>query len=120
MLFMSDCASASASAAASACLLPPAAACYCLLLLLPSGDPKGVMFHHTALHCLLLLLPLGDPKGVMLQHRAVIAGVAATDAYRRSNGLTFQAGDRLLSYLPLAHIYDRYGCSMAGEGAWIP
>ena len=54
-------------------------------------------------------LPAGDPKGVMIKHSAVVASVSSTDNYIRNNGLVFQAGERLLSYLPLAHIFDRYG-----------
>ncbi|KAL6748618.1 hypothetical protein V8C86DRAFT_3146505 [Haematococcus lacustris] len=49
----------------------------------------------------------GDPKGVMLKHSAVVAGVANGIIYCRRNGVDFKPPDRFLSYLPLAHIFDR-------------
>ena len=49
----------------------------------------------------------GDPKGVMLTHKAVVAGVANIHFYCKSNNLNFDQNDTMLSYLPLAHIFDR-------------
>lgn len=48
----------------------------------------------------------GDPKGVMLTHDALLAQVSALNLYLQQH-VTFGPGDRLLSYLPLAHIFDR-------------
>jgi len=49
----------------------------------------------------------GDPKGVVLRHDAVLAGVANAFLYCKQNGIDFNDKDRFLSYLPLAHIFDR-------------
>jgi len=49
----------------------------------------------------------GDPKGVMLTHKAVVAGVANIHFYCKANNLNFDQNDTMLSYLPLAHIFDR-------------
>uniref|UniRef100_A0A7S0R5D9 Long-chain-fatty-acid--CoA ligase n=1 Tax=Chlamydomonas leiostraca TaxID=1034604 RepID=A0A7S0R5D9_9CHLO len=65
----------------------------------------------------------GDPKGVMLKHSAVVSGVANSWFYCKNNNITWSPPDRILSYLPLAHIFDRVneelflymGCSI---GYW--
>ena len=49
----------------------------------------------------------GDPKGVMLTHTAVVASVITARSYCSNNGVDLNQHDRLLSYLPLAHIFDR-------------
>ena len=49
----------------------------------------------------------------MIKHSAVIASVASTDSVIRSFNLAMGDGDRLLSYLPLAHIFDRYAGSVS-------
>ncbi|MEW5309499.1 MAG: hypothetical protein WDW38_001385 [Sanguina aurantia] len=49
----------------------------------------------------------GDPKGVMLSHRAVISTIAAVVQYMAHHGEILDANDSFLSYLPLAHIFDR-------------
>lgn len=49
----------------------------------------------------------GDPKGVMLTHTAVISGVANAYFYCKANNVHYGEGDAFLSYLPLAHIFDR-------------
>ena len=49
----------------------------------------------------------GDPKGVLLAHSAVVATVFSLIAYLADMKLTFGVGDSILSYLPLAHIFDR-------------
>jgi long-chain acyl-CoA synthetase len=49
----------------------------------------------------------GDPKGVLLKHSAVLAGVSNCQHYCAINNIKFAPPDRLLSYLPLAHIFDR-------------
>ncbi|GBF96698.1 hypothetical protein Rsub_09440, partial [Raphidocelis subcapitata] len=50
----------------------------------------------------------GDPKGVLLKHSAVVAAVANVTNYCQQWGQTFGPGDSMLSYLPLAHIFDRW------------
>lgn len=49
----------------------------------------------------------GDPKGVMLTHDAVISGVANAYFYCQATKVIFDEKDAFLSYLPLAHIFDR-------------
>eukprot|EP00892_Ulva_mutabilis_P009730 jgi/Ulvmu1/7129/UM034_0035.1 len=49
----------------------------------------------------------GDPKGVMLTHASVVATVHALKQYLVANKITIGPGERMLSYLPLAHIFDR-------------
>ncbi|KAF2840289.1 long-chain-fatty-acid-CoA ligase/ protein binding protein [Patellaria atrata CBS 101060] len=46
----------------------------------------------------------GDPKGVVLTHAAAIAAASVSLLV-----IDKDAGDRLLSFLPLAHIYQRVG-----------
>lgn len=48
----------------------------------------------------------GDPKGVMMTHGALLAQVSAMNLYLQQY-VRFGPGDTLLSYLPLAHIFDR-------------
>jgi len=49
----------------------------------------------------------GDPKGVMLTHEAIVTTIASCDAYLRSCGETLLPDDCYLSFLPLAHVFDR-------------
>ncbi|CAI5478435.1 unnamed protein product [Closterium sp. Yama58-4] len=50
----------------------------------------------------------GDPKGVMLTHRNIIANTTSCPAVLgTAGGITLGPGDRYLSYLPLAHIFER-------------
>mmetsp|Transcript_18262 Transcript_18262/g.51152 ORF Transcript_18262/g.51152 Transcript_18262/m.51152 type:complete len:544 (-) Transcript_18262:303-1934(-) len=50
----------------------------------------------------------GDPKGVMMKHSNVLAEIAAAKAYMdKVCHYTVGPGDSFLSYLPLAHIFDR-------------
>eukprot|EP00208_Stichococcus_sp_RCC1054_P000779 CAMPEP_0206135542 /NCGR_PEP_ID=MMETSP1473-20131121/813_1 /ASSEMBLY_ACC=CAM_ASM_001109 /TAXON_ID=1461547 /ORGANISM="Stichococcus sp, Strain RCC1054" /LENGTH=674 /DNA_ID=CAMNT_0053527461 /DNA_START=39 /DNA_END=2063 /DNA_ORIENTATION=- len=55
----------------------------------------------------------GDPKGVLLPHRAVLAVVGATKVFldqvapNVGGGQSINQEDCMLSYLPLAHIFDR-------------
>eukprot|EP00882_Tetradesmus_deserticola_P024140 GHRQ01026369.1.p1 GENE.GHRQ01026369.1~~GHRQ01026369.1.p1 ORF type:complete len:303 (+),score=103.57 GHRQ01026369.1:204-1112(+) len=52
----------------------------------------------------------GDPKGVLLKHSAVVATVASLISFLREVAdKAIGVGDSLLSYLPLAHIFDRWG-----------
>ncbi|GMH34395.1 hypothetical protein BSKO_02229 [Bryopsis sp. KO-2023] len=48
----------------------------------------------------------GDPKGVMLTHKAVISMVASTKIFLNKYN-NMGEDDIFLSYLPLAHIFDR-------------
>ncbi|KIZ03320.1 hypothetical protein MNEG_4636 [Monoraphidium neglectum] len=50
----------------------------------------------------------GTPKGAMLTHSNLIADAAGTAALLDE----FQPGDRHISYLPLAHIYERNNMTM--------
>ena len=49
----------------------------------------------------------GDPKGVELTHAAVSATVAGLDTFLSSVNFPLGPADSMLSYLPLAHIFDR-------------
>ncbi|GLC41297.1 hypothetical protein PLESTB_001078100 [Pleodorina starrii] len=49
----------------------------------------------------------GAPKGVTLTHAAVVAAVNTAASYCKFNNVDLNHTDRLLSYLPLAHIFDR-------------
>lgn len=50
----------------------------------------------------------GDPKGVLLKHSAVVATVNSLIAFLNDVAeASVGVGDTLLSYLPLAHIFDR-------------
>ncbi len=44
----------------------------------------------------------GHPKGVMLSHRNIVSNTIAIDDY-----IPCQAGDRILSFLPVSHIFER-------------
>lgn len=65
----------------------------------------------------------GDPKGVLLRHSAVMATVVSLLRYLNDIHLPFGPGDRVLSYLPLAHIFDRsceemFLCCGGAIGYW--
>ncbi|GFR41006.1 hypothetical protein Agub_g1673, partial [Astrephomene gubernaculifera] len=49
----------------------------------------------------------GDPKGVMLPHRALVSTIAAIKAFLDHCDEHIGPDDSYLSYLPLAHIFDR-------------
>jgi long-chain acyl-CoA synthetase len=50
----------------------------------------------------------GDPKGVLLKHSAVVATVSSLISFLKEVAdEAIGVGDSLLSYLPLAHIFDR-------------
>ncbi|GAX79708.1 hypothetical protein CEUSTIGMA_g7149.t1 [Chlamydomonas eustigma] len=49
----------------------------------------------------------GDPKGVMISHRAVLSTIAGLVAYLEQLGEKMDCNDVFLSFLPLAHIFDR-------------
>lgn len=49
----------------------------------------------------------GDPKGVMLPHRAMVATISSINAFLDHAGERIDQDDRFLSYLPLAHVFDR-------------
>eukprot|EP01026_Neomeris_dumetosa_P050635 TRINITY_DN44443_c0_g1_i10.p1 TRINITY_DN44443_c0_g1~~TRINITY_DN44443_c0_g1_i10.p1 ORF type:complete len:663 (-),score=91.10 TRINITY_DN44443_c0_g1_i10:340-2328(-) len=49
----------------------------------------------------------GDPKGVMLTHSNLLAIITASKTYSEYMNVYFGSEDVFLSYLPLAHIFDR-------------
>lgn len=58
----------------------------------------------------------GVPKGVMLSHHNIISNFLAT-----SKRLPLEASHRLLSFLPLSHVYERiinYNCQYKGIGIY--
>ena len=61
----------------------------------------------------------GDPKGVLLKNSALMATVRALLDYMQGLGAKVGLDDVFLSYLPLAHIFDRVTEEMflAGGGA---
>jgi long-chain acyl-CoA synthetase len=53
----------------------------------------------------------GDPKGVQIKHSNVLAEIrAAMGLLQNSLGFILDSDDVFLSYLPLAHIFDRCVC----------
>lgn len=70
-----------------------------------------------------LLLPpaagtTGDPKGVMIPHRAVVSTIAGILAFLDFCKEKMGPSDSYLSYLPLAHIFDR--CAATGRAPAQP
>jgi long-chain acyl-CoA synthetase len=49
----------------------------------------------------------GDPKGVMLKHSAVVCTLRGLTDYLEGMDWELSEEDLFLSYLPLAHIFDR-------------
>lgn len=49
----------------------------------------------------------GDPKGVMLSHTNVMAAIITLQVFVASCGLGMGPSDAFLSFLPMAHIFDR-------------
>ena len=49
----------------------------------------------------------GEPKGVLLSHAAIVSVIAGLVALLKSVDLKLDSEDAYLSYLPLAHIYER-------------
>lgn len=49
----------------------------------------------------------GDPKGVMTKHSAVVATVCGLYNWCEKSGISLLTNDVFISYLPLAHIFDR-------------
>lgn len=49
----------------------------------------------------------GTPKGAMISNGNMIAGVASIDIQYKEAGIVITPEDCLISYLPLAHIYER-------------
>lgn len=49
----------------------------------------------------------GDPKGAMLTHKSVIANLSAICFYAEKGGVKISSTDSSLSYLPLAHVFER-------------
>jgi len=62
----------------------------------------------------------GDPKGVMLKHESVLVTTEAVEKYVEQTWEKLDMNDVFLSYLPLAHIFDRVVEEMfLGMGACI-
>jgi len=49
----------------------------------------------------------GDPKGVLISNMSIITIVSAVDEFLRISGEELREDDVYISYLPLAHIFDR-------------
>lgn len=49
----------------------------------------------------------GDPKGVMLSNESLLVNIAGPDSVLQYLGEAFDQDDVYLSYLPLAHVFDR-------------
>ncbi|KAF7106775.1 hypothetical protein CFC21_107487 [Triticum aestivum] len=49
----------------------------------------------------------GDPKGVMISNESLLINLAGADSVVQSIGEAFDQDDVYLSYLPLAHVFDR-------------
>lgn len=62
-------------------------------------------------------------QGVELSHRAVACTVAGLHKYLQLVGCEMDCTDSEISYLPLAHIFDRWGDSSSPPGhfwGWGP
>jgi hypothetical protein len=60
--------------------------------------------------------PPGDPKGVLLKHSAICATVTSLKQFLEAGNFHLGPGDSTLSYLPLAHIFDRCVTCFVGRG----
>eukprot|EP00898_Chlorokybus_atmophyticus_P000746 jgi/Chlat1/1672/Chrsp127S01906 len=49
----------------------------------------------------------GEPKGVMLTHKAVLYTIAGVEKFLHQNNFDVSTDDVFISYLPLAHVFDR-------------
>ncbi|XP_052265518.1 long-chain-fatty-acid--CoA ligase 1-like isoform X2 [Dreissena polymorpha] len=49
----------------------------------------------------------GDPKGAMMTHRSMIANLSAILYFAEHSGVGITSEDCSLSYLPLAHVFER-------------
>jgi long-subunit acyl-CoA synthetase (AMP-forming) len=56
---------------------------------------------------LLIICLAGTPKGVMITHSALVATIAGCNQYLASFNETLGPEDSYLSFLPLAHVFDR-------------
>ena len=60
----------------------------------------------------------GDPKGAMLTHKNFTSNAINTLALFSKGGVTITGDDTFLSFLPLAHSFERMGCYLAiGTGS---
>ncbi|KAH7620805.1 putative Long chain acyl-CoA synthetase 4 [Nannochloris sp. 'desiccata'] len=60
----------------------------------------------------------GDPKGVELTHSGVLGAIISMKNFTDSVGVNFDENEVYLSFLPLAHIFDRWG-ALLSHGAVI-
>eukprot|EP00475_Leptophrys_vorax_P031730 TRINITY_DN4823_c0_g1_i1.p1 TRINITY_DN4823_c0_g1~~TRINITY_DN4823_c0_g1_i1.p1 ORF type:complete len:657 (+),score=64.76 TRINITY_DN4823_c0_g1_i1:125-1972(+) len=49
----------------------------------------------------------GEPKGVLISHHSLVTAVAGTKNFAEYNKVGFHEKDVFMSFLPLAHIFDR-------------
>lgn len=49
----------------------------------------------------------GDPKGVMITHASLVSAIAGCNQYLESFNESLGEDDSYLSFLPLAHVFDR-------------
>lgn len=49
----------------------------------------------------------GDPKGVLISNRSIITIISAVDGFLANSKEQLREDDVYISYLPLAHIFDR-------------
>jgi long-subunit acyl-CoA synthetase (AMP-forming) len=52
----------------------------------------------------------GDPKGVMISHANLVSAIAGCNQYLESFNESLGEEDSYLSFLPLAHVFDRCAC----------
>ncbi|QDZ23682.1 acetyl-CoA synthetase-like protein [Chloropicon primus] len=65
----------------------------------------------------------GDPKGVMIKHKNMVAELNAIEKLFEIQKIPISKTDRFMSYLPLAHIFDRvveetFLCAGGAVGYW--
>ncbi|RLN82902.1 hypothetical protein BBJ28_00000866 [Nothophytophthora sp. Chile5] len=65
----------------------------------PAGDDIATIMYTSG--------TTGDPKGVMLSHSAILSGCAAVKDFLITAGRRLNSDTVYLSYLPLAHIFER-------------
>lgn len=61
----------------------------------------------TIRRCCCCCCGAGDPKGVMITHGNLVAAIAGCNQYLESFNETLGEEDCYLSFLPLAHVFDR-------------
>lgn len=54
-----------------------------------------------------ILSLIGDPKGVMMTHRNLMSNIGSVQEFTIHAHIPISASDRHISYLPLAHMFER-------------